>query len=132
MNGVLGPPKTKKSRARRRAQALLDDLNVYRAMYPPVGDGFVFREERGMPLDPGTWHKRRLPKIAKAAGLTVRRFGLHTLRHSYCTMLLDTGMVNLKYISTELGHSSISITADLYTHALKERSEADMTALTSW
>jgi Phage integrase family len=91
--------------------------------------GSVFRTRHGAPLKPDVWHKERLKRLAKSLGLTVRRFGLHTLRHPYCTMLLDAGVVDLKYVSTQLGHSTIGITADIYTHALRKRSEAAMTAL---
>lgn len=39
----------------------------------------------------------------------------HALRHSHAVHLLESG-VNIKYVSTRLGHSSISITADTYLH----------------
>lgn len=44
---------------------------------------------------------------------------LHDLRHSYATLLLRYG-VQAKVASTMLGHSSISITMDLYSHVLDE------------
>lgn len=42
---------------------------------------------------------------------------LHTLRHSAATLLLSMG-VPLKVIQEILGHSSYSITADIYTDVL--------------
>ena len=43
--------------------------------------------------------------------------GLHGLRHTHATMLLEAG-VPLKVVSERLGHSSISLTADTYQHVL--------------
>lgn len=42
---------------------------------------------------------------------------LHDLRHAFATFLRDTG-ADLTLIKETLGHSQISITADLYTHVL--------------
>jgi len=43
--------------------------------------------------------------------------GLHSLRHSHATALRGAG-VRLEIIQRRLGHSSISTTADLYTHIM--------------
>lgn len=40
---------------------------------------------------------------------------LHALRHTHATLLLEAG-VPLKVVSERLGHGSIAITADLYSH----------------
>ena len=42
---------------------------------------------------------------------------IHDLRHSYATLMLDKG-VEMKITSQVLGHSSVNITADLYSHML--------------
>jgi integrase len=47
-------------------------------------------------------------------GLPIR---LHGLRHSHATQLLAQG-VHPKITQERLGHSSISITLDLYSHVL--------------
>lgn len=52
-------------------------------------------------------------KIAKKAGLTGLRF--HDLRHSHATLLLGQDIHPL-IVSRRLGHSSIGITLDLYSH----------------
>jgi integrase len=39
----------------------------------------------------------------------------HALRHSHAVHLLEAG-ANLKYVSARLGHSTITMTADIYLH----------------
>jgi integrase len=46
------------------------------------------------------------------------RIRLHDLRHGHCTHLLRAGQP-LKLVSERMGHSTISITADLYGHILE-------------
>jgi integrase len=43
----------------------------------------------------------------------IRRIKLHGLRHAFCTHLLSAG-VSPYYVSQQAGHSSISITCDVY------------------
>lgn len=42
-------------------------------------------------------------------------FGLHSLRHTFATRLILNG-TELLIVSNILGHASISVTADIYTH----------------
>ena len=53
--------------------------------------------------------------LLKSAGLPAIRF--HDLRHTYATLLL-TKNVNLKIVSEMLGHATIAITLDTYSHVL--------------
>jgi integrase len=54
-----------------------------------------------------------LKRVCKAAGLEIRN--PHDLRHTYATILLMAGM-SPAYVQRQLGHSSISITVDIYGH----------------
>jgi integrase len=56
-----------------------------------------------------------LKKLLKKAGLPDIRF--HDLRHSAATLLLGEG-VHPKIVQELLGHSTISMTMDVYSHAL--------------
>lgn len=76
--------------------------------------GLVFTSMIGTPVDP-RHVKRRLDPILKNAGLP--HYRVHDLRH-FCASLLLVQGVPLKVVSEILGHSQISITADLYTHVL--------------
>ena len=62
------------------------------------------------------WLRYRLwfPLLQKA---TVRRLDLHAVRHTFASRLIANGE-NLKYVSEQLGHSSIKITVDTYGHLI--------------
>ena len=52
--------------------------------------------------------------VARAA---VPRIRMHDLRHTYATIALRAG-VHPAIVSERLGHSSIAVTLDLYSHAV--------------
>lgn len=117
--GTLDSPKTDGSdRVVDVPQRLLDHLAVYRLLYPPIGAGFVFRTPEGQPVDPDRWHKRHLVPILKRAGLRLRGAGLHSLRHSYISMLAAQPGIDIHYVSRQAGHSGTAITQDIYRHVL--------------
>nr|WP_257145364.1 tyrosine-type recombinase/integrase [Bacillus thuringiensis] len=58
--------------------------------------------------------------MIKKVALPKIRF--HDLRHTHATLLLTKG-VNVKVISKRLGHSSIKITLDTYSHVLPTMQE---------
>ena len=66
----------------------------------------------------GSWiHPQRFTKwfeyLARDAGLP--RIRLHDLRHSYATAALTAG-ISAKVVSERLGHASVAITLDTYSH----------------
>jgi integrase len=65
-------------------------------------------------------------KALKRAALPPIRF--HDLRHTCATLLLSKD-VNAKVASEMLGHSSISITLDIYSHLLPGMQESAVRAL---
>jgi integrase len=74
--------------------------------------GLVFTTEFGTPVDP-----RNLLRVIEAAAksASVGGVGVHTLRHSAAVGWLESG-VHIKAVADLLGHSSISITGDVYGH----------------
>ena len=64
---------------------------------------------------------RSFGKMIKNAGLPHIR--LHDLRHTHATMMLEAG-VHPKVVSERLGHASIGITLDTYSHVLPGLQEA--------
>ena len=64
--------------------------------------------------------KRRFKPSLQRAGIDDIRF--HDLRHTYASLLLAQG-ATMKYVQHQLGHASITMTMDLYTHMLPEVNE---------
>ena len=65
--------------------------------------------------------QRRLKRLMQRAGIADAHF--HTLRHSFATRLLELG-VDIKTVSTLLGHGSAKTTLDFYAHSLIEQQRA--------
>jgi integrase len=79
--------------------------------------GYLFTTRFGEPCDPRN-ALRAFKVAAKRAGLPAS-VGLHTLRHTAATMMLQAG-VPLKIVSEILGHASVAITGDIYGHVAPE------------
>jgi integrase len=72
----------------------------------------VFRDEADGLTHPD-WFSREFRRVVAAAGSTPIR--LHDLRHTYATLALKAG-VHPKVVSERLGHATVGITLDLYSH----------------
>jgi integrase len=81
---------------------------------PLINSDLVFSRVNGEPLDPGVV-SHTFAKVLKKAGLPHIRF--HDLRHTHATLLLKDG-IHPKIVSERLGHASIAITLDTYSHVL--------------
>ncbi|MGH2786438.1 MAG: tyrosine-type recombinase/integrase [Actinomycetota bacterium] len=79
-----------------------------------VPDDFVFQDERGNPLHPLAVTRQFRRLVARAHLRSIR---LHDLRHTHATLALKAG-VHPKIVSERLGHSTVSLTLDIYSHAL--------------
>ena len=121
----LTPPKTKKSvrtvrLPRRAVEALLSHAELQEAERAASSGswrdrGFVFPNTGGGPPDYANLVPRHFKPLLKRAGLPNIRF--HDLRHTCATLLLAKG-VHPKIVSEMLGHSSVSITLDTYSHVI--------------
>ena len=126
-HGRVCTPKTKTSiRVIDVARRTLDELERHRESYPPIGEGYIFRTPKGTLVDGDNWMHRRFVPTVQRAGL--RHIGLHALRHTYASLLIDAGE-SIKYISRQLGHASASFTLDVYGHILRESSVSAMNTL---
>ena len=76
----------------------------------------VFTNSTGNPVEPDNFYKRRFLPAVKAANIGSLR--LHDLRHTFGSLKIEQGE-NLKYVQQQMGHSSISVTVDVYGHLLK-------------
>jgi integrase len=77
--------------------------------------GLIFSSESGTPLNPENLVKRSFKPLLKKAGLSEIRF--HDLRHTCATLLLGRG-VHPKMVQELLGHATIAMTLDTYSHYL--------------
>ena len=76
--------------------------------------GLVFTSTIGTPLDSPNVLKQ-FHRILKAAELPIIRF--HNLRHTCATLLLAQG-VHPRLVMEILGHSSITVTMNIYSHVM--------------
>lgn len=129
---VEGEPKTK---AGRRTvfvnQALSEKLRAHLGDRVFDRDGYFFTGPGGSPLKFGSFYSIHF-KPAVRAELPEHLHGLrfHDLRHTYASMLVEQG-AHPKEMAELMGHSSVQITLDRYSHvmprltsALSERMDA--------
>jgi integrase len=81
-----------------------------------TGLDLVFCTDTGKPLDLHNVRVRNFKPILKRAGLP-EKLRLYDLRHTCATLLLSEG-VHPKVASERLGHSSIVLTLNTYSHIL--------------
>lgn len=79
---------------------------------PLTDDDLVFSTPEGKPLRPNTV-TRAWTVLAARCGLKIIR--LHDARHSHASLMLKQG-IHPKIVQERLGHSSIQITIDTYSH----------------
>ena len=92
-------------RKRKEVEALLLDRPI------PDSD-LLFGDLEGKPILPSTL-THAWSRIVKKAGLKPVR--LHDARHTHASIMLKQG-IHLKIVQERLGHSSITITLDTYSH----------------
>jgi len=81
-----------------------------------VETDLVFTRPDGRPLVPWT--------VSKAFGdhgraALLPRIPLHGLRHTYATLALASG-INPRIVSARLGHATVALTLDVYSHVLPQ------------
>lgn len=122
----LGPPKTKKSRRSiPLPQQVMDGLrdhricqNEERLRQGPDWSGelnLVFPDSSGGIWDYSNFVQRAFKPTLKQAGL--QGFSPYSLRHTCATLLLLKNE-HPKVVSERLGHSTIALTLDTYSHVL--------------
>jgi integrase len=99
------------------------------AMTPPPMLGHRKYRRLPKPRTPHTWGTRPDPFEAVWAEITQRLaerpegIRLHDARHTHATMMLK-GNVSPKVVSERLGHSTVSLTLDVYSHVIPGLHEA--------
>ena len=112
-------PKTSSGRRRIELPAMaVDALRNHRKALMAHGlraSPWVFPCKNGNPLDAHNVVHRSFHPLLKTAGLPRIRF--HDLRHTAATLMLLRGL-HPKVVQERLGHGSIAITMDTYSHVL--------------
>ncbi|WP_437831694.1 tyrosine-type recombinase/integrase [Niallia taxi] len=106
-------PITKRLAMDLRSHKLRQNDNIFRFKNSYKHElNLVFCRENGSPLPKSTLFNafRRILRNAELPPLSI-----HTLRHTHAVLLLESN-VEMKYIQEALGHGSMQITSDIYTH----------------
>ena len=129
---IFAPPKGGKVRDVPLPESVSHRLADHARRYPPVDItlpwGTSAGEPRSVPLYLTTPSGTALSRTAfnsgvwkpaiRAAGIPDNRHnGMHVLRHTYASVLLDAGE-SIKALSAYLGHSDPGFTLRIYTHLL--------------
>ena len=107
------------SRALAATDLVVENTSInYNQLYND--DDFVFIRPDGNPINPSaiTLAFRRIIHKARLGHIRV-----HDLRHTHATLMLKAG-VHPKIVSERLGHASVGITLDTYSHVLPGLQEA--------
>ena len=133
---AFGEPKTKKSRRsirltpqavdalRAHLERQLRDMEILGDHYQD--QGLIFTTDTGAPINPSNLRQRSFTPLLKRVGLPHMRF--HDLRHTCATLLLSRG-VHPKFVQELLGHATIAITLDTYSHVMPSMGDATAKAM---
>ena len=123
---VYGNTKTQKVRFTPISDTLYNMLSIYMKTMPkeikrdPKNPLFMNRNKKAMEPRNLTYHFQK-----KLKNLNIYDIHFHSLRHTFATRALESGM-NIKYCSAILGHSTTSITENIYMHATIEQLQREI------
>ena len=135
---VKDPKTTSSFRVVQIPDILVDILKYARADYKRrkilygerfVDSGYVVNQQHGEQYAPDTIyniHNKFLrSEEVKATGIKYTR--LHGLRHTFCSIQINSTNINPKVLQSQLGHKDVSTTLNLYAHVFEssKREEAD-------
>lgn len=106
-----------------KMKAMMDDFGI-----PYNQDSYVFCNYSGNPYDPRVYEDL-FKRTLKAANL--ERINFHALRHTFATRALEAGM-DIKVLSSILGHAQASTTLNLYAHALADHRKLSMDKMSEY
>ncbi len=119
------PPSTVEALKRHRTRQVEETLKAGGAYQD---NDLVFAGDLGGPIGPEKVTQRAFKPLLKRAGLPDRRF--HDLRHTFATLLLARG-VHPTYVQRAMGHASVKITLDRYSHWMPSMGRATAEAIDS-
>lgn len=128
-------PKTEKSirkvRLSNKAVVAFENIKSQNIMYglPVDPDNYVVLSHRGN-LGSSRNIRRSFNAILEKIGIPDydEQYGLHTLRHTFASTLLRKG-IDVKVVSTLLGHKKVSTTYNTYIHIIEEQQNSALDAI---
>lgn len=118
MQILITQGKGKKDRYVNLSPVLLDILRNYATTYTPAPKNYLFESDQTQGAYPTRTVQQIFTNAKNKAGIQ-KNVGIHSLRHSFATHLLDKG-TDIKYIKDLLGHFSIK-TTERYLHVSKQQ-----------
>ncbi len=118
MQILIEHAKGKKDRYVNLSPLLLDILRKYLLEYKPRPKFYLFESEQTFTAYPTRTVQQIFSTAKQKAGIT-KAVGIHSLRHSFATHLLDKG-TDIKYIKDLLGHFNIK-TTERYLHVSNKK-----------
>ena len=116
-NGKWYKPKNRTSdRKIDTGPAMMLELKKWKLQCPPNELGLMFPSKSGNPIPHSALLRRYFFPALESAGLPRIRF--HDLRHTYASLLIAQGE-NIKYIQSQMGHASPTVTLNVYAHLMK-------------
>lgn len=93
----------------------------------PKNERYLFCDDHGGPLPSNATRRemRRIIDAIRAAGHEFPDITPHSLRHTFATRAIESGM-NPQVLKTILGHSTLAMTMDLYSHVMPDTKAAEM------
>ncbi len=112
--------------------ALLENQKGYWGFKVERLDRYLFCNEEGKPLSRERVQAEidRTIKRIRAAGHDFPRITSHVFRHTFATRAIEAGM-QPQVLKTILGHSSLAMTMDLYSHVLPDTKAEEMQKIIS-
>jgi integrase len=129
-------PKTGNGRKIQIGEALLEALKQHKVLQKThrkiVGNAYTNNDwiiggSFGNGYNKRHYSSRKFQKLLKQAKI-IRHIRFHDLRHTHATLLLLAG-VNPKIVQERLGHASIDMTLDTYSHLTLANQEIAVSAL---
>ena len=95
---------------------MMAQLKMWQKVCPETELDLVFPNNAEQPINHNNLVNRYYHPALEAAKLPIIRF--HDLRHTYASLLIEQGE-NIKYIQSQLGHSTPTVTLNVYAHLMK-------------
>jgi integrase len=126
---IFIPPKTKASvRTIPLPQTVADALARHIRDHGTGAEGLIFTSPKGEPLNYKNFRARVWAKVLSGMEDVPDGATLHTLRHTYASLLIQAGE-SPKVIQERLGHASITETMDTYGHLYPDSDESTRAAI---